>query len=43
MLYFEKFLLEYENRFEREYGYFRPVMQEVTAGHHEAGKAVVIS
>jgi len=27
--YFEKFLSEYEDRFEREYGYFRPVIQEV--------------
>jgi len=41
--YFDRFLLDYENRFEREYGYLRPVIQEVTAGHHEACKAVVIS
>jgi hypothetical protein len=41
--YFESFLLEYESRFEREYAYFRPIIQEVTAGHHEAWKAVVIS
>ena len=40
---FDRFLLEYETRFEREYGYFRPVMQEVTVCHHEACKAVVIS
>ncbi len=26
--YFDKFLSEYERRFEREYGYFRPVIQE---------------
>ena len=41
--YFEEFVSEYENRFEREYGYFRPVIKEVTVGHHEAWKAVVIS
>ena len=41
--YFERFLLEYENRFEREYGYLRPVIQEVTVCHQEACKAVVIS
>jgi len=41
--YFDEFVAEYENRFEREYGYFRPIIQEVTAGHHEACKAVVIS
>ncbi len=27
--YFERFLAEYENRFEREYGYLCPVIQEV--------------
>jgi hypothetical protein len=27
--YFERFLTEYEGRFEREYGYFRPVIKEV--------------
>ena len=34
--YFDEFVAEYESRFEREYGYFRPVIQEVTVGHHEA-------
>jgi len=34
--YFEKFLSEYESRFEREYGFLRPVVQEVTVCHHEA-------
>ena len=34
--YFEPFLLEYENRFERHFGHLRPIIQEVTAGHHEA-------
>jgi len=41
--YFESFLLEYENRFERHFGHLRPIIQEVTVGHHEAFKAVVIS
>jgi len=27
--YFDEFVAEYENRFERENGYFRPVIQEV--------------
>jgi len=27
--YFEKFLREYENLFEKEYGFLRPVIQEV--------------
>jgi len=35
--YFEKFLLEYETRFEREYGYFRPVMQEVVERYLDCG------
>ncbi len=34
--YFDECVAEYENRFEREHGYFRPVIQEVTVGHHEA-------
>ncbi|NIO48372.1 MAG: hypothetical protein GTN73_02880 [Candidatus Aminicenantes bacterium] len=34
--YFEEFVSEYENRFEREYGYFRAVIKEVTGGHREA-------
>jgi hypothetical protein len=34
--YFERFLSEYESRFEKEYGYFRPIIKEVTACHHEA-------
>jgi len=29
--YFERFLEEYEYCFEREYGFLRPVIQEVTA------------
>jgi len=41
--YFEEFVAEYENRFEREYGYFRPVIKEAFLCHHEARRAVVIS
>ena len=41
--YFDRFLTEYESRFEREYGFLRPIIKEVTAGHHEARRAVVIS
>ncbi|MBM3284350.1 MAG: hypothetical protein FJY81_00590 [Candidatus Aminicenantes bacterium] len=32
--YFDRFLAEYETRFEKEYGFFRPIIKEVTAGHH---------
>ena len=39
----ERFLAEYECRFEREYDFLRPSFKEVTAGHHEARRAVVIS
>jgi len=31
--YFEKFLREYEDRFEKEYGYFRPVIKDVVENH----------
>jgi len=41
--YFECFLAEYESRFEKEHGFFRPIIKDVTAGHHEARTAVVIS
>jgi len=40
--YFDRFLAEYEGRFEKEYGYLRPIVKEVIAGHHEARRAVVI-
>ncbi|MFQ6110105.1 MAG: hypothetical protein ACE5L7_11200 [Candidatus Aminicenantales bacterium] len=40
---FERFLAEYESRFEKEYGFFRPIIKEVVDGHHEAWKAAVIS
>ena len=35
--YFDSFLLEYENRFEREYGYLRPVVQEVVDKYLDCG------
>jgi len=35
--YFEKFLREYENRFEREYGYFRPVIKDVVEKYLDCG------
>ena len=34
---FEEFLREYENRFEREYGYLRPVIQEVVERYLDCG------
>jgi hypothetical protein len=34
---FEPFLLEYENRFEREYGYFRPAVKEVVEKYLDCG------
>jgi len=41
--YFDRFLAEYKSRFELEYEYFRPIVKDVTEGHHEARRAVVIS
>jgi hypothetical protein len=41
--HFDQFLADYESRLEKEYGFLRPIIKEVTAGHHEAWKAVVIS
>lgn len=35
--YFERFLREYEDRFEKEYGYFRPVIQEVVEKYLDCG------
>lgn len=35
--YFEKFLREYEDRFEKEYGYFRPVIQDVVEKYLDCG------
>ena len=35
--YFERFLREYEVRFEKEYGYFRPVIQDVVEKYLDCG------
>jgi hypothetical protein len=35
--YFEQFLREYEDRFEKEYGYFRPVIQDVVEKYLDCG------
>ncbi len=35
--YFEEFVSEYEQRFEREHGYFRPVVQEVVEKYLDCG------
>ena len=35
--YFEKFLREYEDRFEKEYGYFRPAIQDVVEKYLDCG------
>ena len=35
--YFDECVAEYENRFEREYGYFRPVIQEVVEKYLDCG------
>jgi len=35
--YFDEFVAEYENRFERKYGYFRPIIQEVVEKYLDCG------
>ena len=35
--YFERFLEEYEHRFEKEYGYLRPIVQEVVEKYLDCG------
>jgi hypothetical protein len=35
--YFSSILAEYESRFEREYGYFRPVVKEVVERYLDCG------
>ena len=35
--YFEEFVVEYESRFEREFGYFRPIVQEVVEKYLDCG------
>ena len=36
--HFDRFLAEYESRFEREYGYFRPIIKEVVERYLDCGK-----
>jgi len=35
--YFDRFLAEYENRFEKEYGYLRPIIKEVVERNLDGG------
>ena len=35
--HFEQFIAEYERRFEREYGYFRPIVKEVVEHYLDCG------
>jgi ribosomal protein S27E len=35
--YFDRFLTEYEHRFEREYGFFRPIIKEVVERYLDCG------
>ena len=35
--HFERFVAEYETRFEREYGYFRPIVKEVVEKYPDCG------
>ena len=35
--HFDRFLTEYESRFEREYGYFRPIIKDVVERYLDCG------
>jgi len=35
--YFDQFLAEYESRFEREYGFLRPIIKEVVERYFDCG------
>jgi hypothetical protein len=35
--HFDRFLTEYESRFEREYGFFRPIVKEVVEKYLDCG------
>jgi ribosomal protein S27E len=35
--HFDRFLTEYESRFEKEYGYFRPIVKEVVEKYLDCG------
>ena len=36
--YFDQFLREYESRFEKVYGFFRPIIKEVSERYLDRGK-----
>jgi hypothetical protein len=38
--HFERFLAEYEGRFEKEYGYFRPIVLGVVAAIQTFGERI---
>jgi hypothetical protein len=38
--YFERFLREYEDRFEKEYGYFRPAIHNVVEKYLDCGNPI---
>jgi len=35
--HFDRFLMEYESRFEREYGFFRPIVKEAVERYLDCG------
>ncbi|MGB7297002.1 MAG: transposase zinc-binding domain-containing protein [Candidatus Aminicenantales bacterium] len=35
--YFDRFLIEYESRFEKQYGFFRPIIREVVERYLDCG------
>ena len=39
--YFDRFLAEYEGRFEREYGFFRPIIKEVVERYLDCGNPLL--
>jgi serine/threonine protein kinase len=41
--YFDRFLAEYEGRFEKEYSFFRPIIKEVVEGSFVAGRYRILS
>jgi len=41
--HFDRFLVEYEDRFEREYGFFRPIVKEVVEKYLDSFSTVGFS
>jgi len=39
--YFDRFLTEYESRFEKQYGFFRPIIKEVVERYLDCGHSDV--